>query len=37
MKQEKEINVNYTKQVREYCIKYSKGLIYISIIHNTAC
>lgn len=27
--------MNYTKQVREYCGKYSKGLIDISVVRNT--
>lgn len=27
--------MNYTKQVREYCGKYSKGLIDISFVRNT--
>lgn len=27
--------MNYTKQVREYCGKHSKGLIDISVVRNT--
>ena len=32
---EGEIRVSYTKRVREYCGKHSKGLIDISVVRNT--